>query len=149
MCLPSLPPIHPLPALAPGPLVRFHDGAGFYDTHMTTTFLRLKRGYYYKLKVKAANPSGYGLVSSESLPVQTLTISEPVIVVRLNYAWEAIFDSNNAEDKGQTEKYFNASFIQEWTHQLKLPQNRLNIVQFYAGEAWRIGYKHSYIYALY
>ena len=127
------------------PDVRYHDGAGWYDDYMTTTFLRLEMGKYYKMKVMAANPSGYGAASEDSSVVQTRVVLEPMITLRLLYSSGVIFEQNAVSDVGDTRAALNASFVQEWSTQMGLPQNRFNIISLIKSSVYRLGKQLDFV----
>jgi len=134
--------------LASGDIVK-HDGPAsaqgvnsimYFDKYMTVTYLRLKKGFFYRCKVMASN-GGYGLMSLVSDPVQTLKVPEADVTVRLMYETSVIFGvgPNDALDDGKTQAALNASFIQEWAHQLKLPENRFNVISMTGSSVYRLG----------
>merc|ERR1711939_1226723 len=46
---------------------------------------------------------------------------------------------NDPSDAGETEAVGNASFVQEWSHQLGIPANRMNVVSMTRSSVYRVG----------
>jgi len=129
-------------------LKQLHDGAGWWPTTYTTTFIRLPRNTHFKLKVQAMNSAGYSLMSPESALVQTNLIAEPFISMRLLYDGAVVLgrlddqdtyiSNDHPDDAGDTIRALNTTFVQEWSAFIGIPTNRWYISSISEGHVYRL-----------